>query len=64
MTIKELKKGQFFTLTPIEEPKGSQVYVKGDYDRSQRKYECVRFDDICYCIYLKADKRVYRDFTF
>lgn len=35
-TIKQLKRDQFFTLNPVEEPKESQVWVRGDYDRSTR----------------------------
>ena len=64
MTIRELKKGQYFTLKPIAEPKESQVYIRGDYDRSTKKYSCGRFDDISYEKELKADKIVYTDFVF
>ena len=64
MKLKEIKKGQYFTLKPIEEVKESQVYCKGEYDRSQKKYECGRFDDISRCRYLKADTEVYTNFTF
>lgn len=39
-TIKQLNRDQFFTLNPVEEPKESQVWVRGDYDRSTKKYEC------------------------
>ena len=28
--LKNLKKGDYFTLKPIEEPTGDQVYIKGD----------------------------------
>lgn len=34
LTLGALKKGDWFTLKPIAEPKDSQVYEKGDYDRS------------------------------
>ena len=64
MTIKELKKGDFFTLKPIENPKESQVYIRGDYDRSTKKYFCGRFDDISYEKEFKGDKVVYTDFVF
>ena len=64
MTIKELKKGEFFTLKNIEEPKESQVYIRGEYDRTEKKYECIRFSDCNSCRYLKGDKEVYTNFTF
>ena len=64
MTIKELKKGQWFTLKPIAEPKENQVYIRGDYDRSSKKYACGRFDDCCFEKEFKGDKVVYTDFTF
>lgn len=63
-TVKDLKPGEWFTLKPIEEPKESQVYIRGEYDRSERKYECGKFSDISYSRYLKGTTRVYTDFTF
>ena len=64
MTIKELKKGEFFTLKPIAEPKESQVYIRGDYDRSEKKYECIKFNDMNEYRYYKGEKEVYTDFVF
>lgn len=64
MTVKELKKGEFFTLKPIAEPKESQVYIRGDYDRSERKFDCGKFSDISYSRMLKPDTIVYTDFIF
>lgn len=62
--LRDLKKGEFFTRKPIEEPKESQVFIKGGYDRSEKKYACERFSDICDYIQLKADTVVYIGFTF
>ncbi len=64
MTIKELKKGQWFTLKPIAEPKENQVYIRGDYDRGSKKYSCGRFDDCSFEKEFKGDKVVYTDFVF
>lgn len=64
MKIKELKKGDFFTLKPIAEPKESQVFIRGDYDRTEKKYECTRFDDINSWRLLKPSTVVYTDFIF
>lgn len=64
MTIKDLKKGEFFTLKPIENPKESQVYIRGEYDRSEKKYCATKFSDICSGRVFKATQTVYTDFTF
>ena len=64
MKIKELKKGEFFTLKPINNPKETQVYIRGDYDRETRKYSCGKFSDISFSRLLDGDKEVYTDFTF
>lgn len=64
MKLKELKQGDWFTLKPIEEPKASQVYIRGEYDRTEKKYDCGKFSDISYSRMLKGDTEVYTDFTF
>lgn len=64
MTVKQLKKGEWFTLKPISEPKESQVFIRGDYDRSAKEYECGKFSDISYSRLLKGDTEVYTDFVF
>lgn len=64
MTIKELKQGEFFTKKPIEEPKDNQVWVRGEYIRSEKRYECYNWADINRFCYIKGDKEVYTGFTF
>lgn len=64
MTLKEVKKGDFFTLKDIKYPKENQVYVKSDYDRSTKKYICYAFNDINKFRSIKGDKEVFTDFTF
>lgn len=64
MKIKEVKKGEFFTRKPLENPTESQVWVKGEYDRSLKAYECYKFSDVNACTYIKATKEVYTEFTF
>lgn len=64
MTVKDLKKGDYFTLKPIAEPKESQVYVRDDYDRAEKKYTAYRFSDINSFRSLKPSTVVYTDFTF
>lgn len=63
-TISQIKKDTFFTLKPVEEPKESQVYVRGDYNRSTKKYEAYKFEDINDFREFKGDKKVYIDFYF
>ena len=62
--LRDLKKGEFFTLKPIEEPKDSQVFVKDEYDRSEKKFWCGKFSDICEGKFLSGDRIVYTGFTF
>lgn len=64
MTLKDLKKGEFFTRKPIEYPKESQVWIRGEYDRSTRRYECTRFDDCCRTMMIPGNKDVFTEFTF
>ena len=64
MTVKDLKVGAWFTLKPIPEPKDTQVYIRGEYDRSTKKYSCGKFSDISYCRELKGNTPVYTDFIF
>ena len=63
-TIRELKKGEFFTLKPIAEPTGAQVYIRGDYIRADKKYLCEKFSDMCYARLFDGNRIVYTDFTF
>ena len=64
MKLKELKRGDWFTLKPIENPKESQVYIRDEYDRESKKYVCGKFSDISASRLLKGDTEVYTDFTF
>lgn len=36
--VKDLAKGEYFILNPIEEPNASQVWVRGEYIREAKKY--------------------------
>lgn len=64
VTVKDLKIGEYFTLKPYAEPTENQVYIRGEYDRSERKYDCGKFSDISYSRLLKGNTVVYTDFTF
>ena len=62
--LKDLKKGEFFTRKPLENPKETQVLIRGEYDRAAKKYEITRFSDFCDTAYLKGTAKVYTGFTF
>lgn len=63
-TVGELKKGDFFTKKPIDYPTERQVWVRGEYCRGAKVYECHRFDDINDVQYFKPSKTAYVEFTF
>ena len=63
-TIKQLKPGDFFTLKPIEEPTENRVYVRDEYDRTEKRYYCYKFSDVNSGRYMPGNKTVYTDFTF
>ena len=62
--LKELKKGDWFTLKNTPEPKENQVWIKDEYDRSSKKYLCTRWSDISDSREISGDKEVYTEFTF
>lgn len=64
MKLKDVKRGEFFTRKLVEEPKESQVWIRGDYCRDLKKYECQNFNDANRFIYIRGDKEVFTDFTF
>lgn len=62
--IKDLKKGDFFTLKPISEPAENQVYIRDVYARDIKKYLAYKFSDVNSFREFKGDKIVYTDFIF
>lgn len=58
--LKVLKKGDFFR---VKSSSIGCVLIKGDYDRSLRKYECRRYDDINCWEYLSPATIVYTTFV-
>ena len=62
--LKNVKRGEYFTLKPVDHPKENQVYIRGEYDRYEGKYECIKFSDMCSTRFLKGDREVYTDFIF
>lgn len=69
-TVANLREGEFFVLnessinTEGYAKSESVVWVRGEYERSEKKYSCTKFVDVCHESFLKADTVVYFGFTF
>lgn len=63
--LKELKRGEYFTLNDHgDEPGEKYVYIRGDYERSEKKFEVSKFSDYNDSRLLRGDRLVYVGFTF
>lgn len=62
--IKDLKKGEYFTLKAIEEPTEKLVWIRGEYERSEKKFSCTKWCDICHENFMKGERVVYVGFSF
>lgn len=62
--IKNLKRGDYFTLTPVKKPNISQVWVRGEYIPQAKCYSTYKWENINHEVIRKGDKEVYTDFTF
>lgn len=62
--LRSLKKGEYFTRKPVEFPKESQVWVKGDYVRSLNAYECYKWEDINHITFISGKTMVNADIVF
>ena len=60
MTIAKVPKGEFFK----RKENSKKVYTRGEYDRSEKKYECHDEDDISRSIYLKGSTIVHTGFEY
>lgn len=60
-TIDKVKRGDFFKLST--KPNG-KVYVKDEYDRSEKAYWCYEYEDVNSGRYFKKGKIVYTGFTY
>lgn len=63
-TLKELNHGDYFKIVNSKGQMSKTVYVKKEYDRSERKYMATRFDDISASRLLKGTQTVTTDFIF
>ena len=64
MTLKELKKGDFFRIIRKGQV-GKKIYIKGYFDRSEKKYLCTDWEDAgSEGKYFKSTQEVTIDFEF
>ena len=59
-SIRELKAGEFFKL----KENSKRVYIRDEYDRSEKKYCCIAWDDVNVCRLFNGNKQVFVGFTF
>ena len=65
--IKELKKRECFTLHDVTSRDfipDNIVYIRDEFDHSEKKYSCYKADDFCNYRLYKGDKVVFTDFTY
>ena len=58
--IKTLKPGEYIK----RKADAQRVYIRGQYCRQSKAYECQAADDIGHCVYIKAAKPVFFGFTY
>ena len=54
--IRDLKEGQLFKLKDSD---SSPTWIRGEYDRSQKKYRTYKWDDVNHERFLKGDAQVF-----
>lgn len=59
--LKNVKRGEFFRLADSE---SAPVWVRDGYNRSSRKYEGYKYDDVCHWREFGGTRIVYVDFCF
>lgn len=62
--IRNVKRGDFFTLKDLDDPTESQVWVRDEWDRSAGRYVAHRFTDVNSERSFKSERAVYVGFTF
>ena len=58
--IKLVPKGEYIKRNETTQ----KVYIRGEYCRELKAYECIDTDDINHQIYIKSNKPVYVGFTY
>lgn len=59
--VKTLIKGTFMRLSKRE---SGPVWIRGEYDKSTKKFSIYKYDDTSHEIFVSGDRLVYTGFTF
>lgn len=59
-TLKELKKGDVFK----RKEAAKAIYVRGDYIRREKRFECTDVEDICRFVYLPGNAEIFTEFEY
>lgn len=62
--VSQLKKGEYFTFKDYVVPLDTFVWVRGEYNRSSKRYMCHKLFDVNTITLLEGDRAVYTDFYF
>lgn len=54
--LRKLGRGDLFRLAGNDD---APVWVRDEYDRSERKYLCYKWDDVNHCTYMRSVRAVY-----
>ena len=54
--LREVKRGDLFQLKP-----DGPIWVRGDYDRASKTYECYKWEDVNHYSYMKGSRKVWTD---
>lgn len=55
-TIKQVKKGDYFR---FKDDENAPIWVRSDYNRSTKKYECYKYEDVNHFLECKGERKVY-----
>ena len=65
MKLKELKKGKYFRMVSPSGLLSIEVYIKGGYDRSEKKYLCAScFDIYGSGRYIRSNQEISTEFVY
>lgn len=64
MELREIKKGEFFRIV-TKGKQGKKTFIKGDFDRSEKKFLCTDYEDAGGAgRYFKAGQEITTEFNF
>lgn len=65
MLLKDLKKGEYFRMVSPSGLLSRETYIKGEYDRSEKKYLCARCSDVYGSgRYMRSNQEISSEFIY